>query len=56
MSEQPKTIDEIELLIRSNSEELTEEDLERYLVFSEIQEKLDLENMLAVLCLDGVKS
>lgn len=46
-----KTLAEIESLIRSDSEQLTEEDLERYLKFSEIQEKLDEENCLAALYL-----
>jgi hypothetical protein len=51
MDEQAKTVAEIETLIFTDSEELTEEDLERYLAFSEVQEKLDCENMLAAISL-----
>jgi hypothetical protein len=44
-----KTLAEIEILIQVDPDELSEEELESYLKFAEIQEKLDEENCIAVL-------
>lgn len=40
-----KSIAEIETQLQSGSEELTEEELERYLAFARIQEEIDRENI-----------
>lgn len=47
--QEPKTFEQIEVLIWKNPDELSEQEIENFLQVAEVRERLDYENCLAVL-------
>lgn len=49
-----KSYDEIDALIRTNPDELDEQEIENYLLVAEVQAALDRDKFLALVALDGL--